>query len=60
MQVLEETYIAVVAQRTLFARMSPSQADCRTTQLFGAHNTLELALAHVVCHSGEARTDPVI
>lgn len=60
MQVLEKTYIAVVAQRALFTRVSPSQAYGRATQLLGAHDTLELALAHVVYHSGVARTYPVI
>lgn len=60
MQVFQESDIAIVAQRTLFTRMSPSQAYCCTTQLFGAHDTLELSLAHIVNHSCVARANPVI
>lgn len=58
--VFEKTDVAVVAQRTLFARVSPSLSYGGATQLFSAHDTLELSLAHVVYYSRVTRTDPVV
>jgi len=58
--VFEKSDIAIVAQRALFTRMTPSLAYRRATQLFGAHYTLQLSSAHIVYHSGVTRTDSVI
>lgn len=58
--IAEESFVTVQFSRTLLARMAPSFAHGGAAQLFSAHNTLQLALAHVIVDFREARARPVI
>ena len=46
--------------RTLLTGVTPSSADCSTAESFGANDSTELALAHLVVHLGETRSSPVV
>ena len=58
--VLQESFITIKSLRTVFTRMAPSLTNGGTTQLFGAHHSWKLALAHIMLHFGKARPCPVV
>lgn len=60
MDVAEESFVAVEFDRALLARVAPSFAHSGAAELLGAHDTLQLALAHVVVDARETRARPVI
>ena len=60
MDVAEESFVAIEFDRALLARVAPSFAHSGAAELLGAHDTLQLALAHVVVDARETRARPVI
>ena len=58
--VAEESFVAIEFDRALLARVAPSFAHSGAAELLGAHDTLQLALAHVVVDARETRARPVI
>ena len=60
MDVAEESFVAIEFDRALLARVAPSFAHSGAAELLGAHDTLQLTLAHVVVDARETRARPVI
>lgn len=60
MDVLEVALVTRKSGWTVLARVAPGASHGGTTQLLGADNTCQLALTHVVDHSLETWSRPVV